>query len=45
MEQKFIEALGTKVTIQGDLKKGIIKIDYYSMEDLDRLHSIIGDKE
>jgi ParB family chromosome partitioning protein len=45
MEQKFIEALGTKVSIQGDLKKGIIKIDYYSMEDLDRLHSIFVDKE
>ncbi len=42
IEQKFIEALGTKVSIQGDLKKGIIKIDYYSMEDLDRLHSIIA---
>jgi ParB family chromosome partitioning protein len=45
MEQKFIEALGTKVSIQGDLKKGIIKIDYYSMEDLDRLHSIFVGKE
>jgi ParB family chromosome partitioning protein len=45
MEQKFIEALGTKVSIQGDLKKGFIKIDYYSMEDLDRLHSIFVDKE
>jgi ParB family chromosome partitioning protein len=44
MEQKFIDALGTKVSIQGDLKKGIIKIDYYSMEDLDRLHSIFVDK-
>jgi ParB family chromosome partitioning protein len=44
MEQKFIEALGTKVSIQGDLKKGIIKIDYYSMEDLDRLHSIFIDR-
>jgi ParB family chromosome partitioning protein len=45
MEQKFIEVLGTKVSIQGDLKKGIIKIDYYSMEDLDRLHSIFVGKE
>ncbi len=45
MEQKFIEALGTKVNIQGGLEKGIIKIDYYSMDDLDRLYSIfIGKK-
>ncbi len=45
MEQKFIEVLGTKVSIQGDLNKGIIKIDYYSMEDMDRLYSIFVDKE
>jgi ParB family chromosome partitioning protein len=45
MEQKFIEVLGTKVNIQGDLKKGTIKIDYYSMDDLDRLYSIFTDKK
>ncbi len=45
MEQKFIEVLGTKVSIQGDLSKGIVKIDYYSMEDLDRLHSIFTGKK
>jgi ParB family chromosome partitioning protein len=41
MEQKFIEALGTKVSIDGDFKKGCIRIDYYSMEDLDRLYGIL----
>ncbi len=45
MEQKFIEALGTKVSIQGGLDKGIIKIDYYSMDDLDRLYSIFVGKK
>lgn len=45
MEQKFIEALGTKVSIQGGFNKGFIKIDYYSMEDLDRLHAIFVGKE
>ncbi|MDR2617545.1 MAG: ParB/RepB/Spo0J family partition protein, partial [Treponema sp.] len=34
MEEKFITRLGTKVAINGDLNKGSIVIDYYSMEDL-----------
>jgi len=42
MEEKFIGKLGTKVAIEGDLKKGRIHIDYYSMEDLDRLYEILG---
>ena len=42
MEEKFITRLGTKVVIQGDLKKGTVLIDYYSMEDLDRLYEILG---
>jgi ParB family chromosome partitioning protein len=49
IEQRFIDVLGTKVVIDGDLKKGKIHIDYYSMEDLDRLLEILkkpgaGDK-
>jgi ParB family chromosome partitioning protein len=42
MEQKFIDVLGTKVTISGGLKRGSIRIDYYSMDDLDRLYSILA---
>jgi ParB family chromosome partitioning protein len=42
MEEKFIGRLGTKVVIEGDLNKGRIHIDYYSMEDLDRLYEILG---
>ena len=42
MEEKFIKHLGTKVLINGDLVKGAIVIDYYSMEDLDRLYEILG---
>ncbi|GHU81496.1 chromosome partitioning protein ParB [Spirochaetia bacterium] len=42
MEQKFIEALGTKVSINGGLEKGKIEIDYYSMDDLDRLYGLLG---
>ena len=41
MTQKFITTLGTKVVIDGDLKKGRILIDYYSMDDLDRLYEIL----
>jgi ParB family chromosome partitioning protein len=42
MEEKFIGRLGTKVAIEGDLIKGRIRIDYYSMEDLERLYEILG---
>ncbi len=36
-EQRLIEAFGTKVSIRGDLKKGAITIEYYSMDDLERI--------
>jgi ParB family chromosome partitioning protein len=42
MEEKFLGRLGTKVKIHGDLNHGTIVIDYYSMEDLDRLYDILG---
>ncbi|MCL2007472.1 MAG: ParB/RepB/Spo0J family partition protein [Treponema sp.] len=42
MEEKFITRLGTKVKIDGDFNKGTVLIDYYSMEDLDRLYNILG---
>ncbi|MCL2601460.1 MAG: ParB/RepB/Spo0J family partition protein [Treponema sp.] len=42
MEEKFIKHLGTKVVINGALDKGTIAIDYYSMDDLDRLYEILG---
>jgi ParB family chromosome partitioning protein len=41
MEQRFIESLGTKVRIDGNADSGSIRIDYYSMDDLDRLYEII----
>ncbi|MCL2609621.1 MAG: ParB/RepB/Spo0J family partition protein [Treponema sp.] len=44
MEERFIERLGTKVSIEGGLEKGCIRIEYYSMEDLDRLHDILGNE-
>jgi len=42
MEEKFITRLGTKVVVNGDLNKGTIVVDYYSMEDLERLYEILG---
>ena len=42
MEEKFLDRLGTKVKINGDLNRGTIMIDYYSMDDLERLYEILG---
>jgi ParB family chromosome partitioning protein len=42
MEQRFIDRLGTRVSIHGDFKKGTIQIEYYSMDDLDRLLDLLG---
>jgi ParB family chromosome partitioning protein len=42
LEQRLIERLGTKVNIRGSHTKGKIEISYYSMEDLERLLSIIA---
>ena len=43
MVEKFINKLGTKVVIDGDLNKGRILIEYYSMEDLERLYEVLAD--
>ena len=40
LEQKFVEVLGTKVQIKGDLSRGTVQIEYFSSDDLDRLYSI-----
>ena len=45
IEQDLIGALGTKVTIRGDAQRGSITIDYFSMDDLDRLYGIITGKQ
>ena len=41
IEQKFIDAFGTKVKITGSANKGKIEITYFSMDDLDRIYNII----
>ena len=42
IRQRFMERLGTKVTINGSMDKGSLHIDYYSMDDLGRLLELIA---
>jgi len=41
IEQKFLDVLGTKVSVRGGLKKGKIEIDYYSLDDLERIYDML----
>jgi ParB family chromosome partitioning protein len=45
IKQKLIDRLGTKVEIKGSLKRGQIMIEYYSMDDLDRVYEIMIGKK
>lgn len=42
LENKMEESLGTKVTIQQGKKKGVIEIEYYSNDDLERIIDMIS---
>ncbi len=42
VEQKLIQSLGTKVSIKGSARKGIVEVEYYSLEDLDRIIEVLG---
>lgn len=44
MEQQFINALGTKVEIKGNLEKGVVYISYFSRSDLDTLYDKLAAK-
>ena len=41
LEEKLLHALGTKVRIYHGKKRGRIEIEYYSLEDLERILSLI----
>jgi ParB family chromosome partitioning protein len=41
LEQRLIERLGTKVSIRGNDTKGKVEISYYSMEDLERILTLV----
>lgn len=42
MEERLLQALGTKVVIKGSDTRGKLEIDYFSMEDLERIFEIIA---
>ena len=41
IEERFIEALGTKVQLKGSLDKGSVQIEYFSRDDLDRIFDLL----
>jgi len=41
VQEELLRALGTKVTIEGSPKKGIIKVFYFSLDELNRLYGLI----
>ena len=41
IEQQFIDALGTKVSLKGNMQRGSIQIEYFSNDELDRLYNIL----
>jgi len=45
LEQKFIDALGTKVQLKGSVERGTMQIEYYTKDDLNRIYGIIVEKK
>ena len=45
LEQKLERHLGTRVRLRHGRKRGKIQIDYYSLEDLDRVLKLLGIRE
>lgn len=41
LQEELLKVLGTKVSISGTQDKGVIKVYYFSMEDLDRIYEKI----
>ena len=41
LEQRLIEKLGTKVSLRGNFDKGVITLEYFSREDLDRFYNLL----
>lgn len=41
IENKLIDIFGTKIAVKGNLDGGKIEIDYYSIEDLERIYEIV----
>jgi ParB family chromosome partitioning protein len=45
LEERLIERLGTKINIRGSYTKGKIEISYFSLEDLERIISLLTGEE
>lgn len=45
LQEAFLKILGTKVSISGTQNKGVIKIYYFSMDDLNRIYENIQGEE
>lgn len=45
LEQRFIDALGTKVVVKGNMSRGSIEISFFSRDDLDRIYALINSSE
>jgi len=41
LQEEFLRLLGTKVSISGNQSKGIVKIYYFSMDELNRIYELI----
>lgn len=41
IQDKLMTRLGTRIAVKGDLEKGKIEIDYYSLEDLQRIYDLV----
>ena len=44
LQEEFLKIFGTKVSISGNLKKGVVKIFYYSPDELGRIYEIAKEK-
>lgn len=44
LEQQFIDALGTKVQLKGTYERGVMVVDYFTKDDLDRIYNVIVPK-
>jgi ParB family chromosome partitioning protein len=40
-QEELLKLLGTKVVISGDQNKGVLKIFYYTLDDLNRIYEKI----
>jgi ParB family chromosome partitioning protein len=45
IEERLIRFFGTKVAVKGDISRGTISIEYFSMEDLERILEVLSSED